>query len=147
VWGLVVSLCDAVEGFAERLLAGGTVGGGGGDGGGGRAFATLGEWKAATFLDKSASYILQYVVLPGLCEIPEPTGTPLLLCLDSLDEALLVTGGAEKSIAALVFSTDIFDWEFSSLRKTPHYSPPVVINPSGKDGAWRCAVGTHCRHK
>ena len=119
VWGLVESLCDSVDGFVDHLLEGEGGGGGGSGGGsggggcdngggeGGSSFATLGEWKVATFADKPASYILQYVLLPILHEMPIPAPAPLLLCIDSLDEALLVPGGASKSIAALVFSAGV----------------------------------------
>ena len=65
----------------------------------------------------------------------------------SLDSGRAWVGFTAATGANMWQVHDILDWEFSSLRKTPHYSPPVVINPSGKDGAWRCAVGTHCRHK
>eukprot|EP00947_MAST-08B_sp_MAST-8B-sp1_P004781 g4781.t1 len=60
--------------------------------------------------DKSADSMLTKVVLPALRKAGKPTGGDedcCLLCLDSLDEAMLAPGGEDKSIVKLLYSRSV----------------------------------------
>eukprot|EP00947_MAST-08B_sp_MAST-8B-sp1_P000499 g499.t1 len=95
--GLLVSFAHSLPGFEAQvyeLVAG---------------CETLAQVREV-YDDKSADSMLTKVVLPALKKLGKPAGDDddcCLLCLDSLDEALLAPGGEDKSIVKLLYSRSV----------------------------------------